>query len=339
MKPYISIVVTTRNDNHGGDLIVRTSAFMKSVFYQAERTQLPVELIIVEWNPPTDKPFLKDVLPIPEKNGFVSLKYVIVPPEIHQTYKTSGSIPLYQMTAKNVGIRRSSSDFILCTNIDIIFSNECFDFFKQKTLKQNVFYRTNRCDIPSQAISYKEASEVLQFAKKNIIKRFGKTKKMETLHLPEWFYNFPNFCRILNYTILILWKWTHPNQKPHFTLDFEACGDFTLMSKNDWNKISGYPELDMYSIHIDSMGLWAAYAVGMEQEILPHKAPVYHIDHEDGWESKDAVKTIKFLESKPCLDYSIVNRAGLQIIKQQSSWGINDKNWGMNDKKLQEFVF
>jgi hypothetical protein len=54
MTPYLSIVVTSRNDNHGGDLLRRTSAFMNNLFFQAKKWSLPVELLMVDWNPPTD---------------------------------------------------------------------------------------------------------------------------------------------------------------------------------------------------------------------------------------------------------------------------------------------
>jgi hypothetical protein len=86
---YLSIVVTSRNDNHGGDLLQRTSAFVNGVYAQSLRWNLPLELIIVDWNPPSDKPLLQNVLPKPTSNCKVTLKYIIVPIELHQKYKNS----------------------------------------------------------------------------------------------------------------------------------------------------------------------------------------------------------------------------------------------------------
>lgn len=337
---YLSIVVTSRNDNHGGDMLQRMSAFMNSVYVLSEKYKFPVELIIVEWNPPAERKYLHEDLPKPPHH-FTRLKYIVVPVELHQTYKNAGKIPLYQMIAKNVGIQRSAGKFILCTNIDIIFSEENFAYLAKKQLKTGTYYRANRVDIKKEVMHEHSLKDQITFARKkeNVLKIMGKTQGHESLSLPGFFYHFPNFCRLLNWSLVSTWKKTHKNQFPHFTLDFDACGDYTLMSKEDWDKIQGYVELDMYSIHIDSMALWSAAAVGIKQHILPFEAPVYHIDHEDGWESKDAVKTIKFLESKPCLDYSIVYRAGLQIIQQKTSWNINDENWGMKDKTLHEFNF
>lgn len=336
---YISIVATSRNDNHGDDLVKRTSAFVNSVLVQATKWKLLVELILVDWNPPQDKALLHEVLPKPKETDYVKLKYIVVPKEIHDSYKNSRTIPLYQMIAKNVGIRRAQGEFILCTNIDILFSDGSFAYFAQKNLKKNTYYRANRCDIPKEVMEFEELKMQLNFAEKNIIKRLGKSQGEELLNLPRVVYYVPRLAKLLNSSVLWLWKVTHPNQFPHFRVDFDACGDFTMMSRQDWEDIEGYPELDMYSIHIDSMGVWAANALGKKQVILPYKAPIYHIYHEDGWESEDAIRTIKFLENKPSLDYSIVFKGGMQLVKEKKTWGLNKPNWGMSDLDLPIFEF
>lgn len=340
---YLSIVATSRNDNHGGDLNKRTSAFLSSIYYQAKRTKLKVEVILVEWNPPQDKALLNEVLPKATDNEFVSLKYIIVPKEIHNSYPNSPKIPLYQMIAKNVGIKRAKGEFILCTNIDIIFSNECFDEFAKKDLKANNFYRANRCDIPSDVLNIENEEERLEYGRNSILKRIGKTQGHEAIFLFPFFksiiYKFTRISFILNRILLFLWKKSNKGEFPFFIIDFDACGDFTLMSKQDWIDIEGYNELDMYSIHIDSMALWAACALGKKQQIFSQEKCIYHIYHEDGWESKDVLKTIRFLENKPCLDYSIVHKGGLQIVKEKSTWKINTDNWGLVNYNLKEVTF
>lgn len=338
-KPYLTIVATTRNDNHGGDLIKRTEAFMQSIYHQAAKWNVSVELIIVEWNPPADKPLLHSVLPKPPKGCPVILKYVVVPETVHRQYKSSVSIPLYQMIAKNVGIRRATGNFILCTNIDIVFSDELFKHLKTQTLKKGVFYRTNRCDVPKETMQYTDFDKQLQYAAGNIISRLGKTGGHETLQLPGWAYAFPRLVYALNALALQVWKRFNPGKYPHFILDFMACGDFTLMSKEDWLRIEGYAELDMYSIHIDSLALWSAVADGMQQSIFPYGACIYHIYHEDGWESDNVIKTIRFLENKPCLDYSLVYKAGMQAIEKNQHIQLNKPDWGFAEHRFEEFVF
>ena len=50
--PYLSLVVTTRNDDHGGNALGRMQAFVSGWIAQAKRYDIPSELIVVEWNPP-----------------------------------------------------------------------------------------------------------------------------------------------------------------------------------------------------------------------------------------------------------------------------------------------
>lgn len=343
MNHYLSIVATSRNDNHGGDLNKRTSEFINSIYHHSQKWNFPIELIIVEWNPPEEKPFLHDELPRPFAGSQVTLRYVVVPSKIHRKYKNAESIPLYQMIAKNVGIRRARGKFILCTNIDILFSDECFRVFSKKDLKRGLFYRANRCDVPDGVMELDTMSQKLEYASTNIIKRMGKSHGYEAMFLfpmlTRHIYKFKFTAQIINKLLVFIWRKLNRMHFPYFTIDFDACGDFTLMSKQDWFDIQGYAELDMYSIHIDSMALWAAVAMGKRQEIFPYDACVYHIDHENGWESRDIIKTIRFLESKPSLDYSIVFKGGMFLIESGRGWELNKPNWGFADEKFKEYIF
>lgn len=342
--PYLSIIVTTRNDNHGGDLIKRTSTFIKGLYRHLSNYNFQTEIIIVEWNPPKDKPFLKDILPVPptELNN-LTLRYIIVPEEIHQQYSFSDRIPLFQMTAKNVGIRRASAEFVLCTNIDLLFSDELFQFFLDKQFKHGKYYRANRCDVPRDVINISNFHEQLVFCKNNQIKRLGKTHGHEFLFgLPRFLYGFKYSMKILNKLVKKIIQSSNLKYK-YFTwsIDTAACGDFTLMSKNDWIKIEGYPELDLYSIHIDSMALIAAIATEIEQEILPPEMCSFHIYHDDGWESfaNNPVALVKFMEKRPGLDWYTVNETGKWLLRNKKGWGLNKPDWGFVNEKFKEFIF
>lgn len=343
-SPYLSIVVTTRDDNHGGDLIKRTITFIKGIYHQLLKYDFIVELIIVEWNPPQDKPLLKDILPPPPTalNNLI-IKYIIVPEEIHNQFSFSDRMPLFQMTAKNVGIRRSKGKFILCTNIDLLFSNDLFEFISRQNLVQGKYYRANRCDVPNKVMEINDFDEQLTYCKQNEIKRLGKTKGHEFLFgLPRFLYGFPNLMKVLNKIVETIIQTTNLKYKYYtWSIDTTACGDFTLMSKEDWLKIEGYPELDLYSIHIDSMALISAVALGIEQEILPKEMCSYHIYHDDGWESfaNNPIGLIRFMEKRPGLDWYTVNETGKWLFKNKSGWGLNKTDWGFQNKKFKEYIF
>ena len=341
--PYLSIVATTRNDNHGGDLIKRTTCFVNGIYHQAQKFKVDVELIIVEWNPPKNKALLKDVLPPPPKGCSVSLRYIVVPHTVHEKYKMATRMPLFQMTAKNAGIRRARGSFILCTNIDLLFSNELFSFFAEKKLSKNVFYRANRVDVTENIMENDDVEKQLSFAEKNIIARLGKRKGQEYLDgMPNVVYFFTTVARLINTVIkLVIFVLKSKEEFIINSLDTSACGDFTLMHKEDWLKMEGYPELDLYSIHIDSMGIIAAKALGLQQNILPPKMCSYHIYHKDGWESfkETPVDLIRFIEKRPGLDWSSVYITGKWMIKNKRGWEFNNSDWGFVNENFKEYIF
>lgn len=341
-EPYLSIVVTSRNDNHGGDLLKRMTAFVNGLLHQSRKFSLDAELIIVEWNPPTDRPLLKDVLPKPKKEDVLCVRYITVPNEIHKQYFTGKSIPLFQMIAKNVGIRRARGKFVLCTNIDILFADECIVRLNRKNFEENVFYRTNRLDAEAGLLAFEKFDEQVSFAKNNVIKRIGKNETLKHVRsVPDFFYNFNYPMKVLDY----FWGWYDKIRLGDFyqlaMLDTVACGDFTLMSREAWLKIDGYPELDLYSIHVDTIALYAAHLQGMKQHIFNYKECVYHIYHEEGWESiDDAIKMLNFMARKPSLDWWLVVKATLQMLKEgKTKYNLNKPDWGFADTKFEEHEF
>src|SRR5204863_188313 len=107
------------------------------------------ELILVEWNPPAGKPGLVTALRWPSNTGPCQVRIIQVPPELHRRYRHAEALPLYQMIAKNVGIRRARGQFILATNIDILFSSELAAFLAERKLERGRMYRIDRHDAMS----------------------------------------------------------------------------------------------------------------------------------------------------------------------------------------------
>ena len=60
--PRLSVVVTGRNDDYGGDFRSRFELFAQTLLTQFEELGLSGELVIVEWNPPSDRPRLADAV-------------------------------------------------------------------------------------------------------------------------------------------------------------------------------------------------------------------------------------------------------------------------------------
>jgi hypothetical protein len=163
-------VVTARNDDHGGNLLGRMQAFVNGWMEQCRRHRLPSELIIVEWNPPPDRPPLAEVLAWPEAGGFCDVRIIEVPPDLHQRFRNWQAMPLYQMIGKNVGIRRARGEFVLATNIDILFSDELMKFFAERRLEPGKMYRVNRWDVMAEVPVNAGVDEQLAYCQTHLIR-------------------------------------------------------------------------------------------------------------------------------------------------------------------------
>ena len=316
--PYSLIVATARNDNHSGNMLRRMQIFINGLLHQCQQYQLPAELIIVEWNPPVDKPPLASVLSWPIENNPCKVRIIEVPPEIHRRFKHSEGLPLFQMIAKNVGIRRAKGEFILATNIDLLFSDELFSFLASRQLQPGVMYRIDRYDVLSDVPLEASLEEQLAYCQENIIRvngRYGtkdvkrKRKKVEQTQQPEvvsnqWLDKVPDSVIPLLSVLKNIYKSLVPlstryaileqlspglrdwlirrgllNVGPIPDIHTNACGDFTLMANSDWLSLGGYAELEMYSFHIDSILYCAAALTGLKERVLDSPMQLYHIEH------------------------------------------------------------
>jgi len=169
-SPYLSLVVASRNDDHGGNPLGRMQIFLSGWLEQARRHNLPSELIVVEWNPPPDRPRLRDVLQWPDNFGPCEVRFIEVPPELHARYEHAGALPLYQMIAKNVGIRRARGQFILATNIDILLSDELVAWIASRSLKWDRMYRIDRHDAMSDVPPAASVQEQLEYCRTHLLR-------------------------------------------------------------------------------------------------------------------------------------------------------------------------
>jgi hypothetical protein len=177
--PYISVVVAARNDNHGGNMIGRMQAFMDSWIGQARAYGLSSEIVVVEWNPPADRARLMDELRWPPDMSACEVRFIEVPREVHERLPNADAIPLHQMIAKNVGIRRARGQFVLATNLDIIFSAELVRFVAERRLERGKMYRMDRTDVSSHLPAGATADELLAFCESHKLRIFAREGEMK----------------------------------------------------------------------------------------------------------------------------------------------------------------
>lgn len=359
----ISFVATSRNDDHGGDVLRRTQSFIRYLALQAERHQVRCELVMVDWNPPTSRAPLADVLDWPAGSEWFQAKVVTVPRAVHLTLPNARSLTMYQMIAKNAGIRRASGDFVIATNIDIIFSDALFRWLRTAELDHETLYRSDRWDMPNDVQLEPDFDRLLERAhddtfRKNLAEGTatrvdGEWRSEKLARVDRYLLGSVN--AILEHSLRLLEQGHSPKAELEILLNdvlprsrrfyltpaahLNGCGDFTMTSRAAWDRVRGYPEWPVFSWNIDSVGLIHAAYEGLAHTTLRPDAVHFHIEHDYGSGytpgggmnallRRMAQRGTPVLEwghyQELLLDLSAQYEAGLRVQFNSSQWGFAD---------------
>jgi hypothetical protein len=344
MSKHLSIVITGRNDNYGGDFNRRLQNTIHWLFYWLNQHKISSEIVFVNYNPLSHQPSIATMIDFPTATDWASVREIIVPTEIHEKIiakyaRVCKPVPVMEFIAKNIGIRRAQGEFVLATNADVIFDPELFRHLAENTWQKGVFYRATRVDFElAKPLSFtNNPAEFLAEIKTNVFKFFLKggtfvdrshfsiEKKLRYLSL------FNGFRKII-YTAIFPFRniFKHlsiPYTEELFTFQHfcNASGDFMLMSKEDWGKMNGYPENTWISTHTDSLHLIMSSVTGLKEKILPYL--VYHQEHE---------RRFDFNTNNPDMDkmYERLLKDSEAMLSTKKVVGGNDTSWGMD-----EFIF
>jgi hypothetical protein len=137
--PAIAAVMVGRNDDYMPDFHERLEATIAwNVRYLVD------EVVFVEWNPPPER----ELLSLQLATKFPTLRAFVVPAEIHQKTCANEKIKLLEYHAKNVGIRRAQSPWILVTNADAAVGFDAIAKIVNTGLEPDVIWTAKRIDIP-----------------------------------------------------------------------------------------------------------------------------------------------------------------------------------------------
>ena len=142
--PRLTIVVTGRNDNYGGEFDNR---FFRSVAHNGgllAANGVNFEYLLAEWNPLPDRPLLSERF----VSAFPWARAIVIGPAIHQAYGRNSAMPFFEMPAKNAALRRARGEFVLITNADILFDDTLVSRIAQGPLDAHTLYRAHRIDVP-----------------------------------------------------------------------------------------------------------------------------------------------------------------------------------------------
>jgi GT2 family glycosyltransferase len=119
-----------------------------------------------------------------------------------------------------------------------------------------------------------------------------------------------------------------------------ACGDFTLMSRAAWDRLRGYPELEIFSMHLDSVLLYQAWSAGLREVALPEPMVAYHIEHAvgSGWSVEGEAKLNARLAETGIeqLPVERLNAWAIRMRRERRPMELSGEGWGLTDEDLVE---
>jgi hypothetical protein len=223
--PYLSIVVTGRNDDFGGDFNGRFFRALRFNHAELTRAGIDHEFVFVEWRPIDRVPYLASLLEAEFPHlGPSSLCCYVVDPAYHHALSLNPRLQFQEFIAKNVGIRRARGRFVLTTNTDIYLSRGVVGRLESGSLADGILYRAARYDLKESSDDSRVDWDLLEDER--------------------------------NYDAV------NPIRPPYFT---NASGDFLLLDHGSYQRLRGFNEVyRVAKIHIDGNFCVKAHASGVQ---------------------------------------------------------------------------
>lgn len=355
-QPYVSVAFVNRNDGYGGDLEERIAKFIDYYARYAALWPGLLEFVVVDWNPPTDRPKLAEAF---DWSSLVDVIHVEVPPSVHSHVAGERGRKMLDYFGRNVAIRHSRGEFSLVINQDIFISDSIMRLIASRALSSKAFYRADRCDFDFEpcrrvdAVGFEAAARAATF---QIHRRHRSTDEPISLDVtpdtldaagsvPEegdridpaiggFICDAATRLRRHSRWTLFQWRWMHwrrkqlrawhsnyASEKYHraFLLHTNAAGDFLLAPRKAFSDVNGlYESTDNY-VHTDSYAVVQLLAADYEQIIFAAPHRIYHADH-------DRSARAGFKEAMTWPEHEAVLSA---ILRGERSYRLNRPSWGL----------
>lgn len=343
-QPYVSIVVSGRNDNYGGDFNSRLAASLNWIYTNANKYKIETEVVFVNYNPLEDKPSLPEMMDWPQGTDYFKTLFITVPNAVHKKFinpEVRKTLPLFEFIAKNAGIRRANGQYILTINADILLSEEVFKELAKRELRNDTIYRTNRCDFHPVEMSgdiAKDREKIQDKVFKVFLSGGGLHFKYQGDFEKQYADVVKKAKRSLKLKRLVsdVFRITGDNflSREYYRVEWyghcDACGDFLLMDKKHWMKLRGFYEDTLISTHTDSLMMLNILGLGLKELIFPY--PIFHQEHERRFDFGKISNEMHAM-------YAKLQKIGKKVLAENKPHITNDEDWGLKNYELETKLF
>lgn len=337
--PRISVVTSGRNDNYGGDFLGRMGLFQHVLLSYAEEIHLPLELVVVEWNPPPDKIGLADAIRWTPNRQYTSVRILTVPNKLHASFPNTQNCPMLEYPAKNVGIRRAEAPMVLATNPDLIFSKDLLLAFRDMTFDDNVNYRIDRMDYHCSIAGWESLTpnecERRAMSAINKIHSMPHGMNVTSVHRTCYrlFRTWPNSCAYhglvdhIRNPLHTIRKHCHLRARQCVDLPetipvhHSNSGDFILASRSAWEGIRGFAECFDTFTGLDSLACYQFKALSLSQRLFVPPCMLLHLEHDRS-------------QHEDRRSFAEYNEAVASLNAENSPCFFNSDQWGLLDHDI-----
>lgn len=233
----IGAVVISRNDGYGGDTAQKAIRCLTSLIHALD------EVIYVDWNSPGDVSLMQAMRPSLPRTG--KLRAIQITEARHRDIVGADEDvqKCVEVLARNIGIRRLSTDYIISANADVM----CLDraSIESQIINNRTFHCVARRETPFRVVL--EAEDPAQFLRDNIA-MFGQHGDGSPLGAVD--------------------RWSLIN----------CPGDFQIAHRDVWHAIRAFEEHMIRRGYADSNVQRKADFYGFDLKLV-RDIPVFHFQH------------------------------------------------------------
>lgn len=254
--PSYGAVIPARNDNYGNNLALRAAYCLNSMIQELD------EVIYVDWNSEGEKDLIEEI-----KDSLIRSKkfrWIRVTPEQAKewTFNDPEAQVVCEVMARNVGLRRLKSDYLISTNIDMICPPK--DKLEQYINNDQTFWTTGMRSISLWDIT-------------PLGTPLEPRKIIDALVEKE-----PAYGQQPNVSVCPGDEWSV----------ISNCGDFQVAHRDVWYKMRGFEERLYKRAYADTNIQRKAVVYGHKLEVAM-QLPIWHMGHEAGFGGQGGINDMQ----------------------------------------------